>query len=105
MSQTRRIYLTSELFGMDVALRVGLVHEVAESVVLDAVVARVVGDILRNGPNAVRLSKAYLEKMANLPHDKRVKLSLDTLVKARSSGEGKEGLAAFLEKRKPSWIV
>ncbi len=105
LSQTRRLYLTSELFGMDVALRVGLVHEVAESVVLDAVVARVVGDILRNGPNAVRLSKAYLEKMANLPHDKRVKLSLDTLVKARSSGEGKEGLAAFLEKRKPSWIV
>jgi methylglutaconyl-CoA hydratase len=105
LAHTRRLYLTSELFDMELARRIGLVHEVADGGIADDIVARMLKDILRNGPNAVRASKAYLEKMAELPYRKRVKLSLDTLVKARSSAEGKEGLAAFLEKRKPNWVA
>ena len=104
LSHTRRLYLTSELFGMDIAQRVGLVHEVGSSDEVEGIVNRLIRDILRNGPNAVRMSKTYLSKMADLPYKKRVKLSLDTLVKARSSAEGKEGLSAFLEKRKASWV-
>ncbi|PCI36905.1 MAG: enoyl-CoA hydratase [Elusimicrobia bacterium] len=103
LSHTRRLYLTSELFGMDVAQRVGLVHEVGSADEVGAILERMIKNILKNGPNAVRTSKAYLAKMAELPYKKRVQLSLDTLVKARSSAEGKEGLAAFLEKRRPSW--
>ncbi len=104
LAHTRRLYLTSELFGMDVAQRIGLVHEVGSADEVGPIAERMVKNILRNGPNAVRMSKAYLAAMADLPYRKRVKLSLDTLVKARSSAEGKEGLSAFLEKRSPAWV-
>ena len=60
-------------------------------------------NILRNGPEALRSAKAYIRKLSSLSREGRIRLSVDTLVKARSSKEGKEGLAAFLEKRPPDW--
>jgi methylglutaconyl-CoA hydratase len=101
---TRRLYLTGEVFGMQTARDVGLVHEVSAEDELDERVRRVVQSILRNGPEAVRQAKGYLRKMNELSREDRIKLSVETLVKARSSPEGKEGLAAFLEKRPAAWI-
>jgi methylglutaconyl-CoA hydratase len=104
VSHTRRLYLTSELFDMATAQRIGLVHEVVAAGEADAKVKFLVSNILKNGPEAVRLSKGYLRKMASLSRPARIKFSVDTLMKARSSAEGKEGLAAFLEKRKARWV-
>ncbi|HVE14953.1 MAG TPA: enoyl-CoA hydratase-related protein [Elusimicrobiota bacterium] len=104
IGNTRRLYLTGEVFSMATAREVGLVHETVPAGELDARVDVFVRNILKNGPEALRRAKEYLRRMDAIGHEARIKLSLDTLVKARSSGEGREGLAAFLEKRPPAWL-
>src|SRR5712692_5506326 len=56
----RRYFLTGERFGADDALRIGLVHEVADD--LDTAVARVVGEILQSGPEATRAAKRLVRE-------------------------------------------
>jgi methylglutaconyl-CoA hydratase len=91
----RRYFLTGERFDAPVALRIGLVNEVA--VDPDEVVERVVVDILAGGPTAVREAKRLVLE----PGDEE-----DLLARAaerRTSAEGQDGLRAFLEKRAPGW--
>jgi methylglutaconyl-CoA hydratase len=93
----RRLFTTGERFDAETALRIGLVHEIDED--LDAAVDRVVADLLRGGPEAVRIAK----QLARAP------LSSVTAARAiaerRASAEGQEGLRAFLEGRRPSWLT
>ncbi len=91
----RRYFLTGERFDAETALRIGLVHEVAAD--LDGAVERIVADLLAGGPVAVREAK----RLALEPPDEEdaVRRAADR----RSSGEGQEGLRAFLEKRSPAW--
>ncbi|PIR19683.1 MAG: enoyl-CoA hydratase, partial [Elusimicrobia bacterium CG11_big_fil_rev_8_21_14_0_20_64_6] len=63
----------------------------------------VAANILKCGPNAVRAAKALLPRLGPLGQHQRIGLTVDTLVRLRSSAEGQEGLAAFLEKRLPEW--
>ncbi|TBR20056.1 enoyl-CoA hydratase/isomerase family protein [bacterium] len=104
LSHTRRLYLTSEVFGMETARTVGLVHEVVAREDLEPKARKLAEEILKNGPEAVKVAKRYLAKLASLDRPARIKFSLDTLVKARSSPEGQEGLMAFLERRPPQWL-
>jgi methylglutaconyl-CoA hydratase len=92
----RRYFLTGERFGAGTALRIGLVHEVADD--LDAAVERVVAELLTSGLAAVRAAKQLVrpepgsgEELARLA------------ARLRAGGEGQEGLRAFLEKREPRW--
>ncbi|HEU5363006.1 MAG TPA: enoyl-CoA hydratase-related protein [Gaiellaceae bacterium] len=91
----RRWFVTGERFSSEVALRIGLVHEVADD--LDAAVDRLVTEILSAGPEATRAAKALA----------RAPLSAEETAKRiaahRTSDEGQEGLRAFLEKRAPGW--
>ena len=91
----RRWFVTGERFGADVALRIGLVHEVAGE--LSESVTRVLGELLTAGPEAARAAK----ELARAP------LSADEtaqrIAERRTGAEGQEGLRAFLEKRPPGW--
>jgi methylglutaconyl-CoA hydratase len=92
----RRYFVTGERFDARVALRIGLVSEVA----VDAGTASeaIVEDILLGGPIAVREAKRLVRER---PHD------LDTAHIAaarRTSEEGQDGLRAFSERRPPGWI-
>jgi methylglutaconyl-CoA hydratase len=91
----RRFFVTGERFGADVALRIGLVHEVADD--LDSVVERVVGELLDAGPDAARAAK----ELARAPLSARE--TAERIAAHRTSAEGQEGLRAFLEKRPASW--
>jgi methylglutaconyl-CoA hydratase len=91
----RRYFLTGERFSADVALRVGLVHEVAEDPVVAA--EAVVEDVLAGGPEAVREAKRLVHGRPAGPDTARIAAA------RRTSDEGQEGLRAFLEKREPSW--
>ena len=87
----RRYFLTGERFGADAALRIGLVHEVADD--LDAAVEQVVGHILAAGPEAARAAKRLVrERPAG-------EATAQLAARLRTSPEGQEGLRAFLEKR------
>jgi len=103
VANARRYYLTAEVFGALEAVRMGLAHEAVAAADLAARADHVVRSILRNGPTAVRTAKAMIPKISAAKLDDRVTLTVDALVKLRSSPEGQEGLAAFLEKRAPSW--
>ena len=92
----RRFFLTGERFDATTALRIGLVHEVADA--LDDGVERILGEILRSGPKATRAAKKLMrEKPADGQELARIAAAL------RASDEGQEGLRAFLERRDPAW--
>jgi methylglutaconyl-CoA hydratase len=103
IANARRYYLTGEVFGPVEAVHMGLAHEAVAPAELAARAEFLVKSILKNGPNAVRRAKAMIPRIAAAPPAERVNLTVDTLVELRSSPEGQEGLAAFLEKRPPSW--
>ncbi len=105
VSNARRYYLTAELFGAAQAVAMGLAHETAPAADLPARARKVAGDVLKNGPLAVRTAKAMIPKIARAGLEERVALSVETLVRLRSGAEGQEGLSAFLEKRAPKWAV
>ena len=102
-ANARRYYLTGEAFDASAAVKMGLAHEAVEAAELSARADAIGASVLKCGPNAVRAAKALLPRLAPLGLNQRIGLAVDTLVRLRSSVEGQEGLAAFLEKRAPAW--
>jgi methylglutaconyl-CoA hydratase len=94
-SAARRWFVSGERFSAAVALRIGLVHEVAAD--LDAAVGRVVDELLAAGPEAARGAKELAR--APLPADETAR----RIAAHRTSAEGQEGLRAFLDGRAPGW--
>jgi methylglutaconyl-CoA hydratase len=98
----RRYFVTGEKFTAQEAYRMGLVHEVVTSDVFDAKVNSLVALIIKNGPNAVIQSKRLIQDIDLLSE----KLAIDTaerIARLRGSEEAREGVQAFLEKRRPAW--
>jgi len=94
-SAARRYFVTGERFDAETALRIGLVHEVAEE--LDEAVDRLLDELRSAGPEAARhAKKLVLERPDGLATERRI-------AQRRTSDEGQEGLQAFIEKRDPSW--
>ena len=91
----RRLFLTGERFDAETALRIGLVHEIAEEP--DGAVDRVVGEILTAGPEATRAAKRLIRERPAAEAAARLAAGL------RTSPEGQEGLRAFLDKRPAAW--
>ncbi|PLZ04476.1 enoyl-CoA hydratase [Burkholderia sp. WAC0059] len=101
---SRRYFATAETFDCATALRLGLVGEAVAADRLDAAVARIVGALRANGPDAVRECRALVRDVAGRTIDEA--LIEDTalrIARIRASDEGREGIAAFLEKRAPRW--
>jgi methylglutaconyl-CoA hydratase len=94
-SAARRYFLTGERFDADVALRIGLVHEVTDD--LDGAVERVIAELLTAGPEATRAAKELARAPLSAEETAR------RIAAQRTSAEGQEGLRAFLEKRPASW--
>jgi len=91
----RRYFLTGERFGADVALRVGLVHEVSANT--QEAVSGIVDALLAGGPQAVREAKRLAREQPDGSEAARIAAA------RRTSAEGQDGLRAFLDKRPPSW--
>jgi enoyl-CoA hydratase/carnithine racemase len=94
-AHARRYFLTGERFDAETALRIGLVHEVADD--LDATIERVVGEVLTSGPEAVRAAKQLIRTRPEGEETAQIAARL------RAGEEGQEGLRAFLERRDPGW--
>ena len=91
----RRYFVTGERFSAAEALRIGLIHAVADD--LDDAVERVVAELLSSGPTAARAAK----DLARAPRS--AEETAARIAEHRTSPEGQEGLRAFLEKRSPTW--
>lgn len=96
----RALFSTGEAFGAEHALRMGLVHEVVSEADLDDAVDRKLTSVLAAGPAAVAASKRLAqESPVGLEEAAR------RLARTRATDEGREGVAAFLEKRRASFSV
>jgi methylglutaconyl-CoA hydratase len=102
--QVRRYALTGERFGAAEARRIGLVHEIVPAAELQAAGARMVDQVLQNGPQAVAETKTLALEAAWGHLDQR---AADRLIERhagkRQSAEAAEGLASFAEKRAAVW--
>ncbi len=101
-----RYFLTAERFSAAEALRIGFVHEVVKADQLDGKVAELAQALVSAGPAAVKACKSLVQAVAG--HD-ITQLLIDRTVHdiadIRVSDEGREGIQAFLGKRKPGWLV
>jgi len=99
---TRALFTTGRRFDAEEARRLGLVHEVAPEDRVDAIVGEVVDALLHGGPEAVLACKQLVREatagltLTDLP---------ERIARVRTGAEGREGVAAFLERRSPSWSV
>src|SRR2546425_5339647 len=97
------LFITGERFDAQRALAIGLVHQVAPQEQLDVVVGTVVDQLLAGGPNALRGCKELVRRVASADRSKIDEYTAALIASARAGEEGREGVAAFLEKRKPGW--
>lgn len=104
----RRLFLSGEPMNAKLARRVGLVHEIAKPQKLEAALEHQVGMLLKGGPNALRECKqlVFTVEGGGVSADAALKRrTAEIIAQLRVSEEGQEGLAAFLEKRAPAWIL
>jgi methylglutaconyl-CoA hydratase len=102
--QARRYFLTAEAFDAREAERLGLVHGVFKADQLAIGVRQLCEVLLANGPAAVAEAKALIRRVARAPlDDALIAETASVIARLRVSAEGQEGLASFLEKRKPRW--
>ena len=102
----RRYFLTAERFAAAEAYRIGLVHEIVpDEEGLDSAVGEIVEALLKNGPQAIAAAQQLIRAVAHRPvDDALVEDTAQRITAQRAGAEGKEGITAFLEKRKPNWI-
>jgi methylglutaconyl-CoA hydratase len=104
--RARRYFLTAERFGAEEARAMGLLHEVVPREALDERVDALVALLKAAGPAAQLECKALIRGVAHRPIDEDVIAGTAAHIAAvRASPEGREGVAAFLGKRRPSWLA
>jgi len=104
--QVRRYALTGERFGAQEARRIGLVHEVVPLSDLESAGARMVDQLLANGPDALAETKrlAMESSFGGMAVDDAAYARLVKMHSARrQTEEASEGLASFAEKRAANW--
>jgi methylglutaconyl-CoA hydratase len=101
----RRYAVTAELFDAAEAKACGLVHEVVPAERLAEIRDKWLARVKGNGPEAMAAAKALVRRAADQPLDEPLRRwTAERIAERRASAEGREGIRAFLEKRKPSWI-
>ncbi len=101
----RRYFLSAERFGAQEALRIGFAHEVVAADALDAKVAEIVQALVNNSPHAVQQAKVLVREVSGQAvSDALLADTAERIAQIRASDQGREGVASFLEKRKPAWL-
>lgn len=106
--QTRRWFLTGEVFTAEKAKSIGLVHEIAEAGRLDCIISTQTELLLNAGPKAVAAAKRLTLRVGGIDRTEQENIdaiNAELIAKLRVSTEGQEGINAFLDKRQPQWAV
>ena len=100
----RRYFLSAEIFDASEAQRLGLLSTVVLSTELDSAIQTLLQHLLAGGSEAHRKIKELIREVSLHPPDEAlITETARRIAEIRVSPEGKEGIASFLEKRKPSW--
>jgi methylglutaconyl-CoA hydratase len=104
VSNCRQYFLTGERFNAQEAQHIGLVHHVvADETALDEKVAERVEALLQAAPGAQAAAKALIRQVAYQEKTAVRAFTAELIAQRRASDEGKEGMSAFLQKRRPWW--
>ncbi len=100
----KRYFVTAERFNAGRAAQLGLVSEVVSADDLNEKVMAIAELIINNGPDAVLDAKDIINTVVNQPITGQLSvMTASRIADIRASDQGKEGMAAFLEKRRPVW--
>jgi methylglutaconyl-CoA hydratase len=98
-------FLTGRTFDANRAREIGLVNEVVERELLDAEIDVWGKRFMHAGPQAIAATKKLINRVAWSSIEDVQEYTARTIATLRGSDEGREGFAAFFEKRKPDWDV
>jgi methylglutaconyl-CoA hydratase len=99
----RRLFLTGERIGAAEAHRLGLVHQLVPPGGLEEAARGLLGDLLACGPAAQAAAKGLLRQLRTLQAADAPEATASLIARVRAAPEGREGVEAFLAKRKPVW--
>ncbi len=101
-----RYFLTGERFSAAEAYRIGLLSELCMPDELDNKINELLGHIVLGGKDALREIKDLIRVVSRAPiEDPMIDDTAQRIARIRVSKEGREGIASFLEKRKPAWVA
>jgi methylglutaconyl-CoA hydratase len=102
---SRRYMLSGEEFDSAEAYRIGFIHDIVEDDDLNARVGIMLAHLYTSGPQAVLAIKELIPVSADAPiGEEIIEETSRRIARIRATPEAQEGLSAFLEKRKPSWV-
>ena len=100
----RRVFMSSRLFLADEAVTLGIVASAVESDALDAAVEAEITPYLSVAPGAVAEAKALARALGPAINKATIDATIIRLADTWEGPEAAEGIAAFLNKTKPSWV-
>jgi methylglutaconyl-CoA hydratase len=102
-SRARQYFLTGERFDGLRAEAIGLVNAAVPAAELDAKVEAIVSSLLSSGPEALAKAKELITRVPGMTFEEAKRYTAEMIASLRTSAEAREGMSAFLEKRKPKW--
>jgi len=103
-SKARQYFLTGKRMNAAEAKKIGLVNDVFPGEHLENKGNELINSLLTSGPEAIANCKELLLKVPQMSVEEAKKFTAEMIANLRVSDEGQEGMAAFLEKRKPKWV-
>jgi methylglutaconyl-CoA hydratase len=101
-----RYFQSAERISAERALSIGLVSEVTPVDALDAGVAALIEPLLAGAPSAQKAAKELIEAIKGRPIDgATLEETAQRIARQRATPEGRDGVAAFLDKRPPGWLA
>lgn len=99
----KELILTGKRFKTAEALKWHLINDSVAESGLEDTLNKVLTEIKCNGPKAVRTAKKLIYSITDYKTDDLLENTAQIIAELRASDEGQEGMASFLEKRKPNW--
>jgi methylglutaconyl-CoA hydratase len=104
-SAARELFVTARRFNAKRARRIGLIHKTVAESELEAAVAEYLQEVLTSSPGAIAAAKTLIKEVEGRPTADVIGITTTRIAEQRVSQEGQEGMRAFLQKRKPDWVL
>jgi len=103
--KAREFFISGERLTAAEAYRIGLVNRYYPDDKLDEEIEALIKTILSSGPNAIKMAKELISNVPLMTPDQFRPYTAEMIARLRKSDEGQEGMDAFLNKRKPNWVI
>ncbi len=100
----KELMMTGKRFKGKEAEKFGLVNKSTTENKLESVLQEYIKQFMTSAPKAVEATKEMIRKIVNGELSNTMEYTADLIAKLRAADEGQEGMAAFLDKRKPGWM-